>query len=359
MRTKDGRTRRVAIIMAGGSGERFWPLSRPHRPKQLLRLTSPDQTMLEEAVRRIEPLVGEGEVYVATGLGLRAAICEAGIVAADKVLAEPARRNTLGCLAWTAATLLARHGDEPVTMAILTADHKIGEPERFRETVRRALEAAEERGCIATIGVRPTRPETGYGYIEYEDSPGETVHRSRRFREKPNREQAQEFLKAGSFLWNSGMFFWTLETFLDELGRADPATVDKVRAMADALRAGDEQRAARAFETLPNLSIDYALLEKARNVCVVPAEFPWDDVGAWDSLERTLPLDSAGNVIQGDALLLDTSGCVVYNESPGVKVCVLGCEDLVVVATGDAVLVVPKGRAQEVKRLVAELEGSD
>jgi mannose-1-phosphate guanylyltransferase len=341
----------VAVIMAGGSGERFWPLSRPERPKQLLRLTSPDQNMLEEAVARIAPLVGREGVYVATGRALREPIMASGVVPEENVLAEPCKRNTLGCLAWVAAQMLALHGDEPITLGILTADHKIGEPERFRETVRMAMEAAESRGCIATIGVLPSRPETGYGYIEFEPEGNEPVLRSRRFREKPNLDLAREFLDAGNFLWNSGMFFWTLETFLRELRGAAPEAHSAVLRMADALREHDEPTAEAEFESLPNLSIDYALLEKASHVCVVQAAFPWDDVGAWDALERSLDTDDQGNVAIGRTQIIDTKGSILYNEAEGVRLAVLGVENIVVVVTDDAVLVLPKDRAQEVKKL--------
>src|SRR4051812_33814227 len=203
-------SKRVAVILAGGSGERFLPLSHHAPPKQLLRLTSPDETLLEEAVRRIVPLVGHDSVYIATGRNLVDPIRDSAIIPAEHVLAEPLKRDTLGAIVWTVANLLAAHPDgTKITLAILTADHKIGEPELLRETVSSAMELAETTGGLVTIGIAPTRPETGFGYIELDRT--QTVaadsYRARSFREKPVAAEAEAFLLSGDFLWNSGMFF--------------------------------------------------------------------------------------------------------------------------------------------------------
>lgn len=350
---------RLAVIMAGGSGERFWPLSTPQRPKQLLRLSSPDETMLEQAVRRIEPLVGPDGTYVATTPGLRGPVLESAVVADSSVLTEPAKRNTLGALVWAVANLLT-HGED-ASVAVLTADHMIGDAEAFRKTVADALALAESTGGLVTLGITPTRPETGYGYIEFDrstvaDLDGREVgFRAVRFREKPGLSQAMEFLEAGNFAWNSGMFFFTVGGFLRELAQADPEAERIAREVAAALAAGDAAAAQAAFERLPNLSIDYALLEKAHVLHVLPASFAWDDLGAWDSLERSLPIDGQGNVVQGDALLIDCQGSIVLNDHAPIQTCLLGVEDMVVVVTPHAVLVCPKERAQEVKRIVAAL----
>jgi mannose-1-phosphate guanylyltransferase len=347
---------RVAVIMAGGSGERFWPLSRPGRPKQLLRLTDPAATMLEEAVARVEPQFGPGNVYIATSTPLRSAVIESGVVDESRVLSEPARRNTLGAQAWVIAQLLAS-GLDDASVAVLTADHYIGDPDRFRGCVAAALDVAEAEGGIVTIGIPPDRPETGYGYIENDSelsvqaSDGRSVTRSKSFREKPSEETAHEFLAAGTFLWNGGMFFFTVASFLAELQKAQPEAYASTLAVAEALKQGDERLAVEHFEALPNISVDYAVMERAEKVFVVRADFPWDDVGAWDAMERTMPRSEEGNVVQGDAIVLDTRGSIVINESDGVVVGTLGIENLVVVATNDAVLVCPKGEAQRVRLL--------
>ncbi len=354
--------RRLAVVMAGGSGERFWPLSRKERPKQLLRLTSAKETLLEEAVNRIAPLVGSRSVLIATAEHLREPILAAELVPEEDVIAEPAKRNTLGALAYLAATLIARHPNdwEDISAAVLTADHKIDDPEAFRRTVREALEVAESMDALVTLGIAPTRPETGYGYIELgpelPDRPG--THESAGFREKPDGGLAEEFLRRGTFLWNSGMFFWTLRAFMGEMQRAAPDVAERIRAMAAALAGDDHRTVVATFESMPNISIDYALLEKSERVYVVEAQFGWDDVGAWDALERSLGPNREDNVVVGHAITLDTARSIVVNEEDGRIVCLLGVSDLVVVATPDAVLVCRKDQAQRVKEIVARLPGT-
>jgi mannose-1-phosphate guanylyltransferase len=355
---------RIAVVMAGGSGERFWPASRPERPKQLLRLTHPSLTMLEEAVERIVPFVGRENVFVATTVGLAGPIRSFGAVQPNRVLVEPMRRNTLGALCWVVASLLAG-GQGDSTVAVLTADHLIGDPQEFLATVDAALEAAETLDALVTIGIPPTRPEIGYGYIEVDADEGRTSTNGRkilptlRFREKPNLTLAQDFLNAGTFLWNSGMFFFTVPTFLRELEQAQPAVRLIVDRIAEALRKDDTLSAESAYEELPNISIDYALMEKAERVFLTPGNFPWDDVGAWDALARSFPTDDAGNVAIGESLLLDTNDCVVVNEDSGTTVALLGVRNLVVVNTPDAILVCDKDRAQEVRRIVAEINATN
>lgn len=346
--------------MAGGSGERFWPLSRPDRPKQLLRLTNPDRNMLEEAVDRVLPLFATGRIYIATSNPLRCAIVEAGILAEPNIFAEPARRNTLGAQCWIVANLLAS-GLKDATLAILTADHMIGETDRFLEYVASAMEIAENAGGIVTLGIAPTRPETGYGYIEQELSGapttvgGKLAYHAKSFREKPSEETAEAFLEAGNFLWNSGMFFFTVRAFLEELQSAQPDAYHATLDTAAALEAGDTSAAARHFERLPSLSIDYAVMERAKNVTVVRADFPWDDVGTWDAMERTRERDAMGNVAEGRVLVVDSHDCIALGLNPKQKLGILGLRGMIIVASEDAVLVCHKRDAQHV-RLLAQLE---
>lgn len=353
------KARRVAVIMAGGSGERFWPLSRAARPKQLLRLTHPEQTLLEEAVHRITPLIAAEDVFVATSRPLATAIRKAGLpIPAENVLAEPAKRNTAGCLCWVAAQLQARFPGEDPTLAILTADHLIEAPTKFRACVKTALAAAEKEGALVTIGVVPTRPETGYGYIEVDAEPaaGKAVPVAR-FREKPNAALAREFVASGRHFWNSGMFFWSLSSFEREMAAASPAHAEVTRAMAAALARRKAKQAEALFETLPDVSIDYALMEKAKTVRMTPSTFPWDDVGAWDALERSRKPRPDGNIVEGEAVVLDSKGCIVLNDAAAghVAVGVVGATDLIVIVAGDAVLVVPKEKAQDVRLVAREL----
>ncbi len=355
----------IAVIMAGGSGERFWPLSRVSRPKQMLHLTSESETLLQESVSRIEPLIPAERIVIATSAELVPAIRGADArIAPENVLGEPCRRNTTGCLIWAAANLLARHGEErEIVMAVLTADHLIGERDIFRHCVEVAMEAAESSEALVTMGATPTRPETGYGYIEVEDTTVDlrtapvAAHRVAGFREKPSVTLAEEFLSRGEFLWNCGMFFWRVSVFLRELEFARPDMAKILRRIVDHLRDGEDDKAAAAFAELESISIDYALLENSNRVLVVPANFPWDDVGAWDSLERTRPADRHENVVVGDAILLDVHNSIVYNDagSERTAVALLGVSDIVVVVADDAVLITHKGRVQDVRRVVQEL----
>jgi mannose-1-phosphate guanylyltransferase len=348
---------RVLVIMAGGSGERFWPLSRACHPKQLLRLTSESESMLTEAAKRMMPLIPPDHLYVQTAAHLREAIVEAGIgIPAENVLAEPCKRNTSGCLAYAAAHLLAKHGEQ-VTMAVLTADQKVDDADLFLETVNAAMDAAERDAVLVTIGIPPTYPSTGYGYIQASAGTAKAL-KVQAFHEKPDAVTAQQYVQHGMFFWNSGMFFWRLSSFLSELDAANPRLAQATRDMAEAMRRNDEARVRTVFEGIEDLSIDYALMERAQNVAMVPAQFDWDDVGTWASLDRTRPADAHGNITFGNPVLHDCRNSIVYNAAGEqvVSVGVAGMENVVVVVTEDAVLVLPKDRAEEVKAIVQELK---
>lgn len=360
--------KRVAIIMAGGSGERFWPLSRKNRPKQLLHLSDPDKSLLAEAVDRVKPLFGNDNIYIATGRHLVTPIQNAGLdIPAENVIGEPCKRNTSGCLCYVAAILSARENRPPedISVAILTADHRIKDPDKFRKSLEISLSAAENNDALVTIGIRPTRAETGYGYIEMNShtepangsDSANPVFSVVRFLEKPDRETAQRFLATGHYLWNSGMFFWRLSTFMSKLREANPkmfATTDNI---TTALQNDDQEQADQHFQALENISIDYALMERTKELLVTPANFEWDDIGSWDALDRTFPHDEEENVSIGDPVVIDSERCIVYNE-PGaedIAVSVVGMTDTVIVVSKDGILVVPKDKAQNVKKAVREL----
>lgn len=352
--------KRFAVIMAGGSGERFWPASRQARPKQLLRLTDERRSMLEEAIDRIAPLVPTENVIVATNEILAGPIAEAiPRLPRENVIAEPAKRNTAACLALAAAHLSRRIGEHAdASMAVLTADHRITDEERFRETVALALDFAEANDALVTIGVVPTRPETGYGYIEVAEKASGGPPRVRpvaRFLEKPDLGTARRFATSGHHLWNSGMFFWRISSFLSGLERHMP---DLARATAEmrADLASGSGRLPAIFSGLDDVSIDVGLMERAGNVHVAPATFPWDDVGAWDALARTRTPDAQGNVADPGTVLIDARDCIVYNAAgDAMAVAIVGAAGLVVAPTPDAVLVCDRERAQDVKRAVAAL----
>ena len=367
-------TKRVAVIMAGGSGERFWPLSRRQQPKQLLRLADPERTMLEEAVMRLLPMFPAEDIFIATAELLREPIQAAGTgIPPENVIAEPAKRNTAGCLAYATAYILSRYaGNSAVSdpalhialsIAVVTADQAIGAPDSFLQTITSAFEVAERERALATIGVAPTRPDTGFGYIEIgpeTDPPSAVaVHHVAAFHEKPSQETAQVFLASKRHLWNAGMFFWRVADFLEELTVAQPQFAQAILDMAVAFQANRSETVREIFESLPSISIDYALMEHAKRVVVARATFPWDDLGTWAALDRALLCDDHGNVSVGDIVALDTANCVLYNQNQAGSdriLAVLGVEDLVVVATDDAVLVAPKGRSEEIKRIVEALK---
>lgn len=358
---------RVGVIMAGGSGERFWPLSRQNRPKQLLRLTSEHESMLGEAVNRLLPVVPRERLFVITSQQLVAPIRESGVnLPAENILGEPCKRNTSGALAYATAAIQARLNKRPeeISVAVITADHQIGDSGLFCRTVQAALDTVEREAVLGTLGIVPTRPETGYGYIQIENAlpsaapdapPAYTV---RAFHEKPNRERAEDFIATQRFFWNSGMFFWRVSTFLAELDSARPALATAIRDMTAALSAGRASEAEAIFASLEDISIDYALMEHVSRAVMVRADFPWDDVGSWPALERSYPHDARGNVTVGDPVLIDSDGCIVYNDAgaQNVAVSVVGAKDLVVVVTQDGVLVAPKERAQDVRRAVVEIK---
>jgi mannose-1-phosphate guanylyltransferase/mannose-6-phosphate isomerase len=316
--------------------------------------------MLEEAIGRVRNMFGEERLYISTSATLLEQIVASGVLPPHRIWAEPTRRNTLGAQCWIAASLLAA-GLKEVTLAILTSDHVIGEPDRLLECINAALEIAEATGGIVTIGVSPTRPETGFGYIEEKRGTqvsaagGATAVRAKSFREKPSEETAENFIAAGNFLWNSGMFFFTLEAFLGELQKAQPEAFHITHAIADLLRTGDLAEATVRFEELPNISIDYAVMEKADNVYVLRATFPWDDIGSWDAMDRTRARDPMGNVLDGRVLVADSRDCIVMDFHPALRVGVLGLQDMVVIVGEEAVLVCHKRDAQRV-RLIAQLD---
>jgi len=360
---------RFGVIMAGGAGERFWPLSRKERPKQLLPLTHPEKSMLVESIERLRPVVPPEQVYVITGEHLVAPIRAARTgLPDDNIIAEPHKRNTAGALAYITAVLLARHPDlDPgeMTLAIATADHRIGEPPLFARTVDTALDAAETENALVVCGIVPNRAETGFGYIEIAEDArpvqdfreGIPVFTVTGFKEKPDADLAQKYVTSGRYFWNSGMFFWTIGAFLRELEHARPAFAEGARDIARALREGDEARAAERFAQFEDISIDYALMEQARKVLMVRGAFPWEDVGAWPAIEEPGQCDPDGNFAIGDPVLYDTKDSIVYNAAGReIAVGVAGVENLIVVVTEDAVLVIPKDRAQDVRYLVKALK---
>ena len=354
MTTKDSPGAAFAVILGGGSGTRLWPSSRRTRPKQLLSLGGPE-SLLGAAVRRARALVGVERTLIVTAADQEAAVrAEIPDLPAENIIAEPVARNTAPAVGLGAVAAARRAGPEAV-IAVFPADPHIGDEAAFDRLVRVAL--AEARETITTIGVRPTHPETGFGYLrlgtKLARSGADPVHEVGGFVEKPDLATAQRYLGSGEYLWNSGMFFLTAGRMLEESRRHLPA----LGALLSAAVGAKDSTAATAaiaagYRDVPSISIDNGIMEKASGLRVVPGAFGWNDVGSWAALPAVRPPDARGNVVLGGATLIDGDGNIVVAEEGAPFVGVVGVRDLVVVATRDALLVVPKEKAQDVRKIV-------
>lgn len=345
-----------ACIMAGGSGERFWPMSRARVPKHLLKLFS-ERTLLEETVRRIGGSVRRENIFVLTNEvqlpGTRAAL--EGLVPAEQIVAEPAKRDTAPAAALATALVRARGGDN-ATLALLPADAFIGDAAAFGRQLAAALPRAAESGAILTIAIKPDHPATGFGYLEMGDElaagPSGTIRQVKRFVEKPDATTAQNYVASGRFAWNAGMFFWRVGTFVAEAARNAPELAEFVRGFPGGVNEMSAYLAAR-FPSLPKISVDYAIMEKARTVETLLAQFDWDDVGLWTALPKHLPADAAGNAVRGKVVVAGATNNIALSSGRIIALC--GVKDLVVVETDDAVLVCHRDAVQDIKKITQQL----
>jgi mannose-1-phosphate guanylyltransferase len=350
-----------AVIMAGGQGTRFWPRSRRKMPKQLLNIVG-ETTMLAQTVARISPMIPAERTLVVAGLTYREAVraCLPGLPA-ENFLFEPVGRNTAACVAW--ATLWVRQRAPEAVMAVLPADHLIRHEAEFLHVLRVAATAARPLHRLVTIGIQPTHPETGYGYIqasaERQQVGGRAVFRVAQFVEKPSRPKAEQFLAAGTYAWNSGMFVWRAESIWLELCHHLPQLIHTLEPLTALHATAAPALLNDIYPRLPSVSIDVGVMEQAKDVWVVPADIGWSDVGSWRALSGLLDADAQGNVVIGEQRGIDTTGCFIH--SPGKLVATIGLNDLVVIETDDVLLICPKERDQDVRRLVElmEREGRD
>lgn len=346
-----------AVILAGGRGERFWPLSRSESPKQLLRLTS-DKTMLEETFSRVEGFIPLERTLIVTGEELKEKILSTmRFLKEDNLLVEPRGRNT--CLAIGLAAAHLGKQDPGAVMVVLSSDHQISPPQRLVEILQTAADHAQGEDCLLTIGVVPTRAETAYGYIELQEmvtaGAAIPIYRVKKFKEKPSKLAAQEYYYDRKHLWNSGIFVWSIKSLLSAMKSAKPDLAGALREYQEKIGTAGELPARRElYQEAENVSVDHAILEKAKNVLTIKADIHWDDVGSWLALSRIKKLDRENNVIIGEALALDTYETTILNDGPGL-VATYGVSDLVVVRTDDVVLVAHKTRIPDIKELVAHL----
>ena len=346
---------RFAVVMAGGSGTRFWPASRAARPKQFLPLGgNGSETLLQATVRRMSALVGLERVLIVTSAQHAELTCEQlPALPSSNVLLEPTGRNTAPCLAWAAACVRRRSPN--AVIAAVPADAHVADEGGFARALERALQAAAA-GSIATIGIEPTRAETGYGYLQLGEELGNGVRKVAAFVEKPTIERAERFARDGQHLWNCGMFCFRADVLLRAIERHMPELAAFVRkADAAAERGSEAELIAAEYPGLQKISIDYGVMEKQSDIVVVPASFGWDDVGSWAAAYELAGKDALGNAGDGERLALDAQGC--YVRAPAGKLVVLvGVRDLVVVDTGDALLVLPRERAQGVGKVIDALK---
>lgn len=347
-----------AIIMAGGSGTRFWPKSRRDRPKQLLRLRG-DATMLQETVARIAPMVPPDRVLIVTGADQAEAVRgQLPDLPPENVIAEPCPRDTAPCVG-LAARIVARR-DPDATMIVMPADHVIQPNLSFLNTIKAALAVIEaDPSSLVTFGVKPTRPETGYGYIErgepLQTIDGVAAHRVLQFREKPDRQTAERFLASGTFAWNSGIFLWRAQTILDEIQRHQPQLAESLARVGAAWETPDWTEVLnREFPQMERTPIDRAVMEKAANVKVLEVLYDWNDVGDWRALQSLIPPDEAGNTVQGNVLASETTNSIIVSDDDGL-IATLGLDDVVIVQSGKATLVARKDQLDKLKALVESL----
>ncbi|MCW5977581.1 MAG: mannose-1-phosphate guanylyltransferase [Bryobacteraceae bacterium] len=346
---------RHALILAGGSGTRFWPRSRRSRPKQLLPFFG-DRSLLQETLERLRPEIPPERTWILTSDALREEIrTQLPEVPELQVLAEPEQRNTAPCLG-LAAQIVQRQ-DPDAVLGVFPSDHLIGRPARFRRLLRAAFRAAESGGLVV-LGIEPRWPETGYGYIEFPDKPRTESFepaRVKRFREKPDLKTARRFVAAGRFYWNSGMFFWRAGVFVSALRRHLPRTAALLAALPEFSDPGFNARLKEVYRRAENISVDYAVLEKADNVIGLAAgDIGWNDLGSWNALCELLPADRDGNVLRTDSVALSSAGN--YVDAPGKLVALVGVDNLVIVDTPDALLIAGRASAQQVGQAPKLLE---
>lgn len=347
--------KKTALIMAGGRGERFWPKSRKSLPKQFLSLTDDGKTMIQLTVERILPLVKMEDIYISTNRDYKELVRQQlPEIPEENILCEPVGRNTAPCIGLGAVHMWKKYGD--AVMYVLPSDHLIKYTSIFLSTLTDAGEVAEQGENLVTLGITPDCPETGYGYIKF--LPDQMLGRAfevDRFVEKPDLETAKEYVASEQYLWNSGMFIWKVSTILKNLETYLPETYQGLNRIAAAIGTEEEELVLeKEFSAFQSESIDYGIMEKAKNIYILSGSFGWDDVGSWLAVGRIKKTNEFGNVIDGNAVTVDTKNCIIQG---GKKlIATVGIEDIIVVDTEDALLICEKDSAGNIKKVLENLK---
>lgn len=343
-------------IMAGGVGSRFWPGSREARPKQFLDMLGVGKSLLQLTFERFLPLCPASNIFIVTNAAYRELVKEQlpGIQD-NQILCEPSRNNTAPCVAY--ASFKIADLDPAANIVIAPSDHIVLKESVFLEKIEQGLRFASKQEALVTLGIQPSRPDTGYGYIQYDEAAEPGIFRVKRFTEKPDFSTARQFLASGEYLWNAGIFIWNVQAILNAFEQLSPDIFTILQKGAGVYNTPEEQAFINAqYPTTPNISVDFAILEKATNVFTIPSEFGWSDLGTWASLHAECPKDENDNLLQGDQILaIDTDNCLV--RAPKGKLVVLkDLSDYIVVDTGDVLLIHPKSKEQEIKQVTAQVK---
>lgn len=351
--------KQYGVIMAGGGGTRFWPLSRQKNPKQLINLSG-KELLVNEAVDRMSTVIEKDNIFIVTSEVQTSAMKEAtkSRVLSDHILSEPAARNTTACIGFSAMEIVKKYGDG--VMILTPADHYIENVPELTKFFKLALKTAEEQDKLVTIGLKPNFPSTGFGYIKYDKNGGD-VTTVLEYREKPDEETAKQYIDSGEYAWNSGMFIWKASLILKKIKQYAPDIYEQLETIGEAMNGEEEQKVIHdVYPNIRSISIDYSVMEKCAStgdVLVIPGDCGWNDVGSWDMMDILHKPDDKGNVFLGDVTGIGVNNTVAY--STGRKIAVLDVENLVVVETSDAVMVCRKDKAQDVKMIVDELKNQN
>mgnify|MGYP002622490400 FL=1 len=343
----------TAVIMAGGRGERFWPKSRNSCPKQFLSLTSDGETMIQKTVKRLSPLVSPEDIFIVTNAAYGELVQDQlPDVPKENILSEPCARNTAPCIAFAAAVIQKKYGD--AIMLVLPSDHLIGYENIYIKTLKKAIKTAEEGKNLVTIGITPTYPETGYGYINFGEESGD-AYEVERFVEKPDLPTAKKYLASGKYLWNSGMFVWKTSSIMDNMQALMPDIYEGALRIGESYCTPDfEETLVKEFTAFRSESVDFGIMEKASDIYTIPGSFGWDDVGSWLAVERINETDDDKNYFDGDVISVDSKRTTVCAGKR--LVAAIGTRDIIIVDTDDVLLVCSKNNTQDVKKVIAQLK---